>query len=434
MRGLNKSIMVLVFVIKKRKNREKSILMLLSLTGGLIKNGTLGGFRSVYKGLLQARKFNISNSKKNKIVSSSFQDILLSKILSSNKNHSDQDFIRCSIFNSKGDIIAHRKDIKRAKFMKEYNLVPRDFRKITRHHHGEEKFGRGNISVDIVPSISTRRDSILINLLNIKALIKKDTVIIFNNISGGSTLNETHSLGVFLKDMRQRLKSTPEGEYLPYEFRALECILVHVIQNLNVEMKVQKTVLNNVLGRLEESIDRIKLRYLLIQSKKITQFHQKTKLIRDMLNDILELDEELNSLYLTRASQENLSSNSHTEAEMLLESYYKTTDEIVQTVENLLSQIRTSEEIINIVLDSNRNDLMLMGIKVSVVILSLAFSMYIAALYGMNLENFIEEEDGSFEVVTVVGLLGFIILLFVSAKQLKRLQKVTMNGTGRHKH
>lgn len=409
--------------------------MILSLTSGFIKNGTLRGFRGIHKGFCHAQNLSTSNNKKNKIAGSSFQDILLSKILSSNKNHSDQDFIRCSIFNSKGDIIAHRKDIKRANFMKEYNLVPRDFRKIRRHYHGEEKLGSGNISVDIVPSISTRRDSILINLLNIKALIKKDTVIIFNSISGGSTLNETHSLGVFLKDMRQRLKSTPEGEYLPYEFRALECILVHVIQNLNVEMKVQKTVLNNVLGRLEVSIDRIKLRYLLIQSKKITQFHQKTKLIRDMLNDILELDEELNSLYLTRASQESISSNtSHTEAEMLLESYYKTTDEIVQTVENLLSQIKTSEEIINIVLDSNRNELMLMGIKVSVVILSLGFTMYIAALYGMNLENFIEEEDGSFEVITVIGLLGFIILLFISAKQLKRVQKVTMNGTGRHKH
>lgn len=190
--------------------------------------------------------------------------------------------------------------------------------------------------------------------------------------------------------------------------------------------------MQNILSRLEESIERVKLRYLLIQSKKIAQFHQKTKLIRDLLDNILEQNDELNALYLTEISKgkPRLQAN-HAEAEMLLESYYKTIDEIVQTVENLRSQIKTSEEIINIVLDSNRNELMLLGLKFSTGLLSMGCALYIAALYGMNLENFIEETDGGFELVVGGGSILLLILLMFSVRQLKKVQRITMTGMGR---
>ncbi|CUM54056.1 unnamed protein product [Debaryomyces tyrocola] len=366
--------------------------------------------------------------------SEAFNDVLLMKALSTNKQHSENAYIRCTIFDSKGDIVVHGKDIRRLQFMKTHNLVPRDFRKITRHYHGSSMSSMNNINVDIVPSIVTRGNSILLNLSNIKALIKSDTVVIFDSLSknSGSRMNESHSHGSFLKDMNEKLKTKNEQDDLPYEFRALECILIHVMLNLTTEMNVHKTVLQNILSRLEESIERVKLRYLLIQSKKIAQFHQKTKLIRDLLDNILEQNDELNALYLTEISKgkPRLQAN-HAEAEMLLESYYKTIDEIVQTVENLRSQIKTSEEIINIVLDSNRNELMLLGLKFSTGLLSMGCALYIAALYGMNLENFIEETDGGFELVVGGGSILLLILLMFSVRQLKKVQRITMTGMGR---
>lgn len=363
-----------------------------------------------------------------------FNDVLLMKALSTNKQHSENAYIKCTIFDSKGNIVVHGKDIRRLQFMKTHNLVPRDFRKITRHYHGSSASSMNNINVDIVPSIVTRGNSILLNLSNIKALIKSDTVVIFDSLSNssGSRMNESHSHGSLLKDMNEKLKPKNEQDDLPYEFRALECILIHVMLNLTTEMNVHKTVLQNILSRLEESIERVKLRYLLIQSKKIAQFHQKTTLIRDLLDNILEQNDELNALYLTEISKgkPRLQAN-HAEAEMLLESYYKTIDEIVQTVENLRSQIKTSEEIINIVLDSNRNELMLLGLKFSTGLLSMGCALYIAALYGMNLENFIEETEGGFELVVGGGSILLLLLLLFSVKQLKKVQRITMTGMGR---
>ncbi len=50
-------------------------------------------------------------------------------------------------------------------------------------------------------------------------------------------------------------------------------------------------------------------------------------------------------------------------------------------------------------------------------LLSMGVALYVSALYGMNLENFIEEIDGGFEVVTVVSTIKLlIVLLFIQCQ------------------
>lgn len=344
-------------------------------------------------------------------------------------NQSDQDYIRCTTLNLKGDITIHGDYVKRIQFLKSNNLVPRDLRKISRHYHGST----GTIKADIVPSLSTRNDCILVNLLNIRGVIKHNSVVIFDNnfvTKSLSTKSHSHSQSIFLEKLSGHLKSNDES--LPYEFKALESILIHVMENLTTEMNVHKTVLYNILSGLDKSIDLVKLRYLLIQSKKVTQFHQKASLIRDLLDDLLEKDDELNELYLTEKFHNIIrQGNDHAEIEMILESYLKTNDAIVQTVEDLKSQIKTTEEIINVVLDSNRNELMLIGLKFSTGILSMGIALYVAALYGMNLENFIEETDGGFECVVIIGSIFMAILFMFSVKKLRNVGKMTMTGMHR---
>jgi magnesium transporter len=393
--------------------------------------------RTSFHNLRSSSPASVSSSSPARVSSSSSQHYdVLTKTLTSKAN---DELIRCTIFDKHGNMIHHGKDIRRLEFMKLHNLVARDFRKINRHQ------------ALVVPSIVTRTEGILLNLLNIRALIKHDMVVIFDTVHTFGSINESHSHGQFLKDMSERLKGeetihpsnlqeqSPSNrtserltDDLPYEFRALESILIHVISNLTTEMKVHITVLQNILAGLEDSIERVKLRYLLIQSKKITQFHQKASLVRNLLDDLLEQDDELNALYLSDIHAGSpRSGTNHTEVELLLESYYKTSDEIVQTVENLKSQIKTTEEIINIVLDSNRNELMLLGLKFSTGLLSMGAVLYVGALYGMNLENFIEEQNGGFELVVVVSLGFLCALLAVSVRLLKRLQRITMMGVER---
>ena len=432
--------------------------------------------------LRQLNKSSKLNLNKNKNFDS-FNEVFIHKtLLSSIKQHNDTDYVRCSIFNSNGDMIQHGKEILKSQFIKRYNLTPRDFRKFnwqrsatgtttassssasssagesssvgTKKSSGSSSLSSSlhpstsalslsnsslgsSSNVDIVPNITIRRNSILVQLLNIRALINHDKLIIFDNSSSfqnSQVSSYTHLQ--FLKDLSQRLKST-NLDGLPFEFKALEGILIYIVSNLNMEMKVHNTVLQNIITGLEDSIDRNKLRYLLIELKKIHQFHRKITLIKNCLEDLLENDDELNDLYITEKFQNNSNGSNdgqprqgtnHEEIEMLLENYYQTIDEIVQIVENLKNQIKTTEDLINVVLDSNRNQLMLLGLKFSTGLLSMGVALYVSALYGMNLENFIEEIDGGFEVVTVVSTIALIALLLFSVKQLKKVEKVTMTS------
>lgn len=113
---------------------------------------------------------------------------------------------------------------------------------------------------------------------------------------------------------------------------------------------------------------------------------------------------------------------------MLLESYLAHCDEIVQRVETYLSNVRTTEEIINIILDSNRNQLMLLGLRFSIGLLSFGGLIFVASLYGMNLENFVEESDYWFWII-VGGSTTLCILVFAKGvKALSKLERVSMLG------
>ena len=136
--------------------------------------------------------------------------------------------------------------------------------------------------------------------------------------------------------------TSPQAGGLPYEFRALEAVLISVTTGLESEFDGVSEPVVRVLRELEEDIDRDKLRHLLIYSKKLGTFEQKARLVRDAIDDLLEADDDLDTMYLSPRAEGKR--NDHTEVEMLLESYHKVCDEIVQESGNLVSNIRNTEE------------------------------------------------------------------------------------------
>jgi magnesium transporter len=139
----------------------------------------------------------------------------------------------------------------------------------------------------------------------------------------------------------------PSGQTaLPYEFRALEAVLVSVTSGLEGEFEGVREPVVRVLRALEEDIDRDKLRHLLIYSKRLGSFEQKARLVRDAIEDLLEADDDLTAMYLTeKANGVHREEDDHQEVEMLLESYHKVCDEIVQASSNLVTSIRNTEEV-----------------------------------------------------------------------------------------
>ncbi len=371
------------------------------------------GSKSIsYSSLLRKTDPDADSNEINDGVAKSLDDTMLERSLST-KPVATLERLRCTVFDSTGNVTVVSGEFNRSELLSKHGLLPRDLRKI-------DKVGN-----EIVPTILVRTNSILISLLHIRALIKADMVILFNLL--GST--DSHTQSVFMYDLEGKLKQSSQehSNSLPYEFCALEAVFISVIQSLDAEIRVHTTVINGILAELEDHIDREKLRFLLIQSKKLTTFFQKTTLIRDILDDLLEQDDDLAEMYLTEKSKGiPRDTHDHAEVEMLLETYYKHCDEIVQTVGNLISNIRSTEEIVNIILDSNRNRLMLLGLRFSIGTLALGVGTFIASLYGMNLKNFIEESDFAFFGVSAVCGIITIAVLLHSLKILRGMQKVTM--------
>lgn len=294
-------------------------------------------------------------------------------------------------------------------------MLPRDLRKIDSSN---------------LPHILVRPSAILLNLLHLKVLIKRDRVLLFD-VYGSKT---SYPQSAFMYDLQGKLqqKSSPGSPGLPYEFRALEAVLTSVTSELEADFEAVRDPVMHILSELEDDIDRHKLRMLLILSKRVSTFEQKAKLVRDAIEELLEADDDLAEMYLTEKTHDLYrGTDDHTEVEMLLESYHKLTDEIVQEAGNLVSGIRNTEEISRAILDANRNSLMLLDLKFSVGTLGLAMGTFLAGLYGMNLNNFIEETGWGFGAVTAVSTVFSLIVCWYGLVKLRKVQRVKMQRDDR---
>ncbi|KAF2994925.1 magnesium ion transporter [Curvularia kusanoi] len=322
--------------------------------------------------------------------------------------------MRCTELDEHGNVTLVSGEYKKTELIAKYGLLPRDLRKI---------------DSSLLPHILVRPSAILINLLNLRVLLKHNRVLVFD--AYGTTDSKSQSVFMYDLDLKLRQKESVSNGTLAYEFRALEAVLISVTLSLEKEFEGVSEPVMRVLRELEEDIDRDKLRYLLIYSKKLGSFEQKARLVRNALEELLEADDDLSAMYLSeKAEGKTRDEDDHTEVEMLLESYHKVADEIVQAAENLVSSIRNTEEIVKAILDANRNSLMLLDLKFSILTLAITAGTFVAALYGMNLKNFIEESDlGFWGVSAWCTVFGTIVAVY-GLQKLRRVQRVSMYAHG----
>ncbi|SCU91011.1 LADA_0F07602g1_1 [Lachancea dasiensis] len=317
-------------------------------------------------------------------------------------------FVSCTVFNNQGAVSAVSRKFPKWSFLQDHYLYPRDLRKIDA------------TAVDVIPSIMVKPTCMLINLLHIKAMIQKDSVYVFDTSNSEAAMK----LGVLMYDLESKL-APGAGSHLAqlYEHRALESILMNVMTSLETEYKMHYSICGIILDDLEDEINRDKLRDLLIKSKNLSSFYKKSLLIRDVLDELLESDEDLAGMYLGIHKTEH---DDFADLEMLLETYYKQCDEYVQQAETLIQNIKSTEEIVNIILDANRNALMLFELKVTIYTLGFTIATLVPAFYGMNLKNFIEESTWGFGSIVGFSVLAALVVTWTNFKALRSVKRLTM--------
>lgn len=316
--------------------------------------------------------------------------------------------LRCTILDNDGAVKNISGQFKRSDLCNEHRLNPRDLRKIDSR------------IPNLVPTILIRKEAILINVLHIRALVKADTVVLFDTY--GSNDSRLHS--AFLYHLEHNLKARGGGS--PYEFRAIESILLSVLSALEAEMVFIRNLVGGLLAELEDDINHDKFKRLLHYSRRLASFKNRARLVQDALEEVLEQDDDLNAMYLTDKKKGIVRQNhEHDELEVLLEFFSKQVEEIVNEAENIESNVQSTQEIVELILDSNRNALLALDLKVSILTMGLGSGALVAGLFGMNLQSHLEEMPYAFVAMTVVSAA---IAAFAAWGGLWRLAKIRKVG------
>jgi len=185
-------------------------------------------------------------------------------------------------------------------------------------------------------------------------------------------------------------------------------------------------LIGGLLAELEDDIDHDRFKRLLHYSRRLASFKNRAKLVEEALEELLGQDDDLVAMYLTdKRNGIDRQLDDHEELEVLLESFSKQVEEIVNEAENMESNVQSTQEIVELILDSNRNSLLALDLKVSIGTMGIGTGALVAGMFGMNLTSHLETTPYAFAAMSA---LSAAIALLVAAVGLRRLAKIRKVG------
>lgn len=292
-------------------------------------------------------------------------------------------------------------------------------------------------------SIFIRENALVLNLEYIKAVVLADkcyilassTVKVFvHEVLERLSLKTTHmEETVDRKDMKYALSL--DAKDLPFELRVLEAALAEISGAMEKEVAELVEEAIPALEKLASRVSRGGLERVHWIKIKLNRLVYRIGNIREELKKLLDDDDDMRDMLISQQSsssngseadpvtpktgQYSASTNSLLEeamddVESLLEIYYMLSDNSHKRLRNLEQKIDDTEDLINIDLNSKRNELFGLEVILTSFTVVFGFVAMIGAIFGMNLENNWEESHVAFLWVTIGScLIGFLIILLV---------------------
>ncbi|XP_019572377.2 magnesium transporter MRS2 homolog, mitochondrial isoform X2 [Rhinolophus sinicus] len=260
-------------------------------------------------------------------------------------------------------------------------------------------------------SITTRNNRIIMRMEYLKAVITPECLLILDY----RNLNLEQWL---FRELPSQLAG--EGQLvtypLPFEFRAIEALLQYWINTLQGKLSILQPLILDTLEALVDprhtSVDRSKLHILLQNGKSLSEFETDIKIFKESILEILDEEELLEELCLTKWSDPHIFEKSSTgidhaeEMELLLENYYRLAEDLSNAARELRVLIDDSQSIIFINLDSHRNVMMRLNLQLTMGTFSLSLFGLMGVAFGMNLESSLEEDHRVFWLITGIMFMG----------------------------
>lgn len=320
-------------------------------------------------------------------------------------------------------------------------------------------------------TILGRENAIVVNLEHIKAIITAEEVLLRDPLDDNvipvveelrrrlpllNNTREDHGEGKELGG--QNDGETGEEDESPFEFRALEVALEAICSFLAARTTELETSAYPALDELTSKISSRNLDRVRKLKSGMTRLTARVQKVRDELEQLLDDDDDMADLYLSRKlssasplsgsaaaswfiSSPNISSkisrasrasmatirgdeNDVEELEMLLEAYFMQIDGTLNKLTTLREYIDDTEDYINIQLDNHRNQLIQLELFLSSGTVCLSIYSLVAAIFGMNIPYTWNDNHGyMFKwVVSVSGIASAVLfLLIISYARLKGL-------------
>lgn len=323
-------------------------------------------------------------------------------------------------------------------------------------------------------AILGRERAIVLNLEHIKAIITTDEVFLRNPLD--------ENVVPVVEELQRRLPldfgrgegedeaETDERTEFPFEFRALEVALEGICSFLDSQTRELEAAAYPALDELTTQISSRNLDRVRKMKSSMTRLTSRVQKVRDEIEQLLDDDDDMADLYLSRKSASTLSysssasasdfgtgkwrppitrddsltmgfinmstnntvvtsayhlqENNVEELEMLLEAYFIQIESTMNKLSTLREYIDDTEDYINIQLDNHRNQLIQLELFLSSGTVCLCVYSLVAAIFGMNIPYPWRENHGFlFKWVVLLAALasGFLFLSIISYARHKGL-------------
>eukprot|EP00916_Digyalum_oweni_P016975 GHVL01027841.1.p1 GENE.GHVL01027841.1~~GHVL01027841.1.p1 ORF type:complete len:394 (+),score=49.55 GHVL01027841.1:1260-2441(+) len=279
-----------------------------------------------------------------------------------------------------------------------------------------------------------REGAILLKLGTISGFIQHNRMLLFNPGTRGVRIigervwhawrHRNQVLEEGRRDGNEEIHTNArlgDRKLLSFELLCLQEATRYVLSDLQSEVDQLHDGVTRNLARqtFEDRGPSVKiLQDTLIQKTSLQSLYMKIANLKSTTKNILGADEDMASMYLTDFQMGNKREESdHAEVEVMFEIWYQMLEEMQLDIESMRASILHREELSRLQLDSRRNDIMQLELRVSVLTCCLTASALLAGLFGMNLQIGFESSIVAFWTVFGGTWLSTAILYMIATKQ-----------------
>lgn len=264
------------------------------------------------------------------------------------------------------------------------------------------------------PAIWVREDAIVVSLEGIRAIILHNKMFVFDT--------DNPMVNTPVRLIRKRLVNNMEDVFMPFEFRALEGILIYTCAVLESGFAGIDPDLRKTLCNFSERVNPEQLEDLRKLEQQLNHYYSRARKVQNALQSVLDEDEDMADMYLTEKRRNpgvDRNPLDHDEAEMLLETYLQIVDDLTSRAGLLDQAIDDTENLIEIRLDTMQNRLLLVDLIITVFTTIISFGAMVTAVFGMNfplpkvMEDLPQSQYYFYGCVVLMGLVMSIGLVFL---------------------